>query len=165
MWSWSEERIRRRFADANTQQFKVVDDTNGTIVAWAKWDPPSRMTGLRDGFVVYDEAGDSIGVDSKHGEGKEKGGADGKTSGKSYALGPPEGANIPLFQKFFDGIVGIGQKHQASEKLDLADREGLPAYLEATSAGAPLYRKLGFEDVDTLVFDRTEAGFDTPATL
>ncbi|KAI0531746.1 hypothetical protein GGR58DRAFT_492644 [Xylaria digitata] len=122
MWSWSAERIRRRFADAGTQQFKVVDDTNGTIVAWAKWDPPSRMIGLRDGFVVYDEAGDSVGADSKGGEGKEKGEADGKTSGKSYALSPPEGSNIPLFQKFFDEIVSMGKKHQASEKLD--DREG-----------------------------------------
>ncbi|GAW24625.1 hypothetical protein ANO14919_142160 [Xylariales sp. No.14919] len=190
MWSWSEERIRRRFADAGTQQFKVVDDTNGVIVAWAKWDPPPRMVGLRDGFVVYDEAGEPVGADTGNGQGKGTDVADGKTSGKSYALGPPEGSNIPLFQHFFDGIVSMEKKHRAGDKLalthictrhsyhgrgigsallrsvlDLADREGLQAYLEATGAGAPLYRKLGFEDVDKLEFDRTEVGCDTPATL
>ncbi|TGJ82615.1 hypothetical protein E0Z10_g6151 [Xylaria hypoxylon] len=167
MWSWSEERIRRRFADASTQQFKVVDDANGTIVAWAKWDPPPRMVGLRDGFVVYDKAGESVGrnslgADGKNGEGKGKEEAGENTSGKSHALGPPEGSNILLFHKFFDGIVSMEKKHKASEQLD---REGLPTYLEATSAGAPLYQRLGFEAVDTLEFDRTEAGYDTPATL
>lgn len=109
MWSWQEERIRRRFADAGTQQFKVVDDANGAIVAWAKWDPPSQMVGLRDGFIVYDESGEpaSTGAENTNGEEKEK--PDGKTSAKSYALGPPEGSNVALFQTFYDGLVGAGK--------------------------------------------------------
>ncbi len=57
MRSWQEERLRRRFGDPSTQQFKVVDEANGTIAAWAKWDPPPQMVGLREGFVVYDEVG------------------------------------------------------------------------------------------------------------
>ncbi|KAI1122141.1 hypothetical protein F5Y10DRAFT_281925 [Nemania abortiva] len=194
MWSWSEARIRRRFSDPSTQQFKVVDIANGAIVAWAKWDPPPRMIGLERGFVVYDEVGEPVGPDintnvgSQGEEGKRKAG--GEASTKSYALGPPEGSNTVLFKQFFDGIVGMEKKHQAGEKLvlthlctrhsyhgrgigsalmrsvlDVADREELSSYLEATRVGAPMYRKLGYEVVDTLEFDRAEAGFDTPATL
>lgn len=122
MRSWQEERLRRRFGDPSTQQFKVVDEANGTIAAWAKWDPPPQMVGLREGFVVYDEVGrpmsiSSLGADSKDGGGKGKEEADGKTSGKSYALGPPVGSNIALFQKFFDGIVSMEKKYHANEKL------------------------------------------------
>jgi GNAT superfamily N-acetyltransferase len=35
---------------------------------------------------------------------------------------------------------------------DLADEEGLPSYLEATPAGYPVYQKLGFEEVDAIIF-------------
>ncbi|KAI0444071.1 hypothetical protein F4803DRAFT_278207 [Xylaria telfairii] len=190
MWSWQEERIRRRFADAGTQQFKVVDDANGTIVAWAKWDPPSRMVGLRDGFTVYDESGEPGNTCAENTNGEEKEKPDGKTSAKSYALGPPEGANAALFQTFYDGLVGAGKKFQADEKLvlthlctrhnyhgrgigsallrgvlDLADKEGIWSYLEATLLATPVYQRLGYKTVDTLEFDRSEAGFDTPAML
>ncbi|KAI0870824.1 hypothetical protein GGS24DRAFT_492716 [Hypoxylon argillaceum] len=195
IWSWSEERIRRRFGDPGTQQFKVVDDTNGAIVAWAKWDPPPQMMGLSKGFVVYDEAGQPISLDAdmniEEGKGEGEGeGEGGKATTNCHVLGPPEGANAALFKTFFDGIVGMEKKHHAGEKLvlthlctrhsyhrrgigsallrsvlDLADREGLSTYLEATHAGAPLYRRLGYSVVDTLDYDRAEAGFDTPATL
>ncbi|KAI0426688.1 hypothetical protein F5Y09DRAFT_56494 [Xylaria sp. FL1042] len=194
MRSWQEERIRRRFGDAGTQQFKVVDDTNGTIVAWAKWDPPPRMVGLREEFVVYNEAGrptstsslDAAGKDGDGGRDKE---ADDKTSRKTYAQGPPAGSNVALFQEFFYGLLSMEKKYQAHEKLvlthlctrpsyysrgigsallgsvlDLADREGLAAYLEATRVGVSLYQKLGFKTVETLKFERTGAG-NAPATL
>ncbi|KAI0477948.1 hypothetical protein F4859DRAFT_42554 [Xylaria cf. heliscus] len=189
MWSWQEERIRRRFADPSTQQFKVVDDANGIIVAWAKWDPPSGMVGLSEGFTVYDKSGEPANTGAKNEDGeKEK--ADGKTSAKSYALGPPEGSNVALFQVFYDGLVGAGKKFQASQKLvlthlctrhsyhgrgigsallrdvlDLADKEALWAYLEATPLATPVYQRVGFKVVDTLEFDRTEAGLDTSAIL
>lgn len=116
MWSWQEERIRRRFADPSTQQFKVVDDANGAIVAWAKWDPPPHMVGLAEGFVVYNEADERISsvADDENREGKE---VRGETSAKSYALGPPEGSNTELFQAFFDGLVTMEKRYQASEKL------------------------------------------------
>ncbi|GAP86277.1 putative gnat family protein [Rosellinia necatrix] len=196
MWLWQEERIRRRFADPNTQQFKVVNDADSTIVAWAKWDPPPRMTGLTEGFLVYDNAGQPISAETRNTantsnkDGEGVGGAAGQTSAKSYAQGPPEGSNIPLFNEFYDGLLAMEKKYQASEKLvlthlctrhtyqgrglgsallrsvlDLADREGLSAYLEASHAGAPLYQKLDFQVVDTLEFDRSETGIATPATL
>ncbi|KAI3332505.1 hypothetical protein HD806DRAFT_197318 [Xylariaceae sp. AK1471] len=195
MRSWNEERIRRRFADPSTHQFKVVDDVNGTIVAWAKWDPPPRMTGLREGFVLYDGAGESISasrgnVDTDDGNGDGKKEADGKTSAKTYALGPPEGSDTILFQKFFDGLTSMEKQYQASEKLvlthlcsrhsyhgrgigaallrsalDLADKEGVPAYLESARLAAPLYQRHGFAIVDTLEYDHTKAGFESPAIL
>ncbi|KAI0406863.1 hypothetical protein F4802DRAFT_605993 [Xylaria palmicola] len=201
MWAWHEERIRRRFTDPSTQQFKVVDDADGTIVAWAKWDPPPEMTGLAAGFVEYDATGQpvrprergSLGADGEDGTERGtsgKGQAVGKLSAKSYALGPPEGSDVALFQEFFDGIVGMEKRYQTNKKLVLthlctrhsyhgrgigaallrsvlepADREGLSAYLEATQIGVPLYQRFGFHIVDKLEFDRTSAGFDTPATL
>ncbi|KAI0544476.1 hypothetical protein F4679DRAFT_564708 [Xylaria curta] len=177
MWKWQEERIRRRFADASTQQFKVVDEANGTIVAWAKWDPPSHMVGLREGFTIYDEPDKK---EMKKGDGEIE----------AHALGPPEGSNVALFKTFFDGVAGAEKKFQASEKLvlthlctrhnyhgrgigsallrpvlDLADKEGLWAYLEATRMAVPAYERLGYKIVDKLEFDRTEAGFDTPSAL
>lgn len=186
MWPWQEERIRRRFADPSTQQFKVVDDASGAVVAWAKWDPPPQMTGLREGFVVYGASDGSGGTEQEEGASSSSG----ETSAKSYALGPPEGSHITLFHDFFDRLVKMEKKWQAEEKLvlthlctrhsyhgrglgaallrgvlDLADTEGLPAYLEASPAGLSLYKRLGFETVDMLKFDRSETGCDTPATL
>ena len=36
---------------------------------------------------------------------------------------------------------------------DKADELGLPAYLEATAAGHPIYLKAGFEKIDEVVID------------
>ncbi len=44
--------------------------------------------------------------------------------------------------------------------LEIADREGLRAYLEATPAGRPVYEKLGFREVDALRFELPEATGD-----
>ncbi|KAI0521445.1 hypothetical protein F5B22DRAFT_634797 [Xylaria bambusicola] len=187
MRSWQAERIAQRFQDAAVQQFKVVDDANGVIVAWAKWDPPSKMVGLREGFTIYDEAGQPVSTSSSlHTHSK---GAEG-TGKEASNLGPPAGSNIALFHGFFDGITRMEEKHQASEKLvlthlctrhshhgrglgsvllasvlELADKEGLSTYLEATRVGVSLYQGLGFEIVDKLEFDRSETGLDTPAVL
>lgn len=38
---------------------------------------------------------------------------------------------------------------------DIADENGVPAYIDASKAGAPLYKKFGFED-------RTEPGLGFP---
>lgn len=42
--------------------------------------------------------------------------------------------------------------------VELADRHGLPCYLEASPAGHHLYRKFGFEDVEMLEVDLTPHG-------
>jgi hypothetical protein len=40
--------------------------------------------------------------------------------------------------------------------MDLADREGLPAFVEASPMGYPLYRRYGYEDVDVLDYPITQ---------
>lgn len=48
--------------------------------------------------------------------------------------------------------------------LDLADVEGRKAYIEDTEMGHPVYRKLGFEDVDEIVVDLRKWGGKEPGT-
>ncbi|KAJ3558634.1 hypothetical protein NPX13_g9671 [Xylaria arbuscula] len=188
MRSWHEERIQRRFVNPNTQQFKVVDDKTGVIVAWAKWDPPARMAGLREGFTVYDEAGQPVSTsDNLKSQSEDEGEED---TGESLALGAPAGSDVELFKEFFDGLVSMENKYQASERLvlthlctrrsyhgrglgaallypvlEIADKEGLTAYLEATQAGLKLYQNLGFETVDKLEFHHSKPRIRTPTTL
>ena len=42
--------------------------------------------------------------------------------------------------------------------LDQADRAQLPAYLEASEMGKPLYARMGFEEIKEVVFDLTKYG-------
>ncbi|KAI1172598.1 acyl-CoA N-acyltransferase [Nemania sp. FL0916] len=195
MWSWQEERIRRRFTDPKTHQFKVVDNENGMVVAWAKWETPPGMTGLAKGFVLYNEAGEPAGPGEDDGnEGgqrvEEFGEENARPNGSKYAMDPPEGSNSVLYQEFFNGLVEMGKKHRAGDKLvlthlctrhsyhgrgigsallhsvlDIADREGIPAYLEASRVGQPLYRRLGWAVVDTLEYNRRQSDTSIPATL
>ncbi|KAI1316972.1 acyl-CoA N-acyltransferase [Xylariaceae sp. FL0255] len=189
MYAWTKERIRRRFADAKTQQFKIVDDNTGRVVAWSKWDPPPRMTGLQSGFVVYGDDGSPI-TDTASGSipaGISKtvsGGEDAMAaSAKSYAQGPPEGCDVELFEAFFGALVAVEKKWEADEKLvlthlcthpefhgrglgaallrsvlNIADKEGIPAYLESLVQASPLYRRTGFEIVDELMLARDRNG-------
>jgi hypothetical protein len=48
--------------------------------------------------------------------------------------------------------------------LDIADKEGRKTYIEATPAGHPVYRKLGFEDVDVIKVDLRKYGGDRVGT-
>lgn len=41
---------------------------------------------------------------------------------------------------------------------EIADDEGIPAYLEATPIGYPVYRRQGFEDVDVVELDFSRWG-------
>ncbi|KAH8774911.1 hypothetical protein BGZ57DRAFT_381144 [Hyaloscypha finlandica] len=47
---------------------------------------------------------------------------------------------------------GVGRL-LCNEGLQIADREKLPAWLEASARGRRLYQKLGFEDVANIVID------------
>ncbi|KAI5865081.1 hypothetical protein GGS23DRAFT_557591 [Durotheca rogersii] len=140
------------------------------------------MRGLRPGFVTYDAAGAEVAA--PHGEGPAKRQPETKT------LRPPAGANVALFEEFFAGLAAMGQKWNSSDKLILsvictdpayhgrgiaaamirsvlavADAEGVPAYLEALPLAAPLYRRLGFADVDRLECDLAKAGRQGKAVL
>lgn len=44
--------------------------------------------------------------------------------------------------------------------LDHAEKIGLPAYLEASIFGYPLYKRLGFHDIDKVVIRAEEWGGD-----
>ncbi|KAG9238704.1 acyl-CoA N-acyltransferase [Amylocarpus encephaloides] len=48
--------------------------------------------------------------------------------------------------------------------LDMADAEGRKVYIEATDAGWPLYKKLGFEDIDIIEIDVSKWGGDRIGT-
>ncbi|KAI2781865.1 hypothetical protein F4815DRAFT_61460 [Daldinia loculata] len=184
MRTWHASRIRGRFSDPGTQQFKIADASSGAVVAFAKWDPPSAMEGLREGFVVYDEVGREVGLE---GDGKMSGGVQGK---KKKKLKAPEGADEKLYEEFFDGLEIMGEKWKAHEKLvlsiictdpshhgrsiaaslirpvlALADQELIPAYLEALPLAVPLYQRLGFQPVDRLEYDLAKAGRRGKAVL
>ncbi|KAI0893860.1 acyl-CoA N-acyltransferase [Annulohypoxylon nitens] len=92
MHAWNLERIRVRFADPGIHQFKIVDEANGKIVAFTKWDVPATVQGLREGFKVYGEA-----------SGLEKeGNAGGEV--KKGGLKKPEGVDQELFDELFGGL-------------------------------------------------------------
>ncbi len=44
--------------------------------------------------------------------------------------------------------------------LKHAENVGLPAYLEATTCGYPLYKKLGFQDIEKIGIKAQEWGGD-----
>ncbi|KAH9887751.1 hypothetical protein F4778DRAFT_786126 [Xylariomycetidae sp. FL2044] len=183
MYAWNRARILKRFSDPGTQQFKVVDDTTGRIVAWAKWDPPPRMRGLEKGFVVWDTEGRAREVGEGVAGKKDKGGGGEIRKGEEEeeeagSLAYPEGANEKLADEFFSGLKSMEEKWDAGQRLclthlctapgyqgrgigaalvtsvlELADAEGVPAYLESLRLPTPLYERLGFICVDKLEFD------------
>ncbi|KAI1079512.1 acyl-CoA N-acyltransferase [Whalleya microplaca] len=189
MRAWNTARFAARFRDPRTQQFKVVDDASGDVVAFAKWVPPRPMVGLRRGFVVYDEAGREVKGD---GVGVEKGEGDGSGDGEKWRkiTAPPEGADHELYYEFFEGLKRMGEKWDTKNKLvlsiicanpayqgrgiasaliksvlDVADTEGIPAYLEALPLAAPLYRRHGFTTIDKLEYDMSKTGREGKAVL
>ncbi|KAI1136968.1 acyl-CoA N-acyltransferase [Hypoxylon sp. FL0543] len=186
MREWHANRIRVRFADPSTHQFKVVDDATGAVVAFAKWDPPAGLRGVRRGFVLYDEEGREVVVGADggkegegEGEGEGVGGAEGSGRTAKKIIEAPEGADKAVYEDFFGRLKSMAEKWRANEKLalsilctdpayrgrgigaaliksvlDLADDEGLPAYVEAMPKAVPLYRRQGFVEVDTLQYDQ-----------
>ncbi|KAI0838913.1 hypothetical protein F5Y06DRAFT_266930 [Hypoxylon sp. FL0890] len=94
-------------------------------------------------------------------------------------LKTPEGADEVAYEDFFKRLGAMAEKWRASEKLtlsiictdpayhgrgigtaliksvlDLADAEGVPAYLEGMPKAVPLYRRHGFVEVDSLQYDQ-----------
>ena len=99
-------------------------------------------------------------------------------------MGLPPDANVPLLEEFFGNIAkckkeimggnanvllsmlatlpahhrrGIGAMHLRFG-LEEADKLGLPAYLEASPMGKPLYMRMGFEEVREFPFDAKKWG-------
>lgn len=101
MRRWNEGRFRLRFRDPTDQQFKIVDDKTGQIVAWARWTVPERMKGLAGGFRTYE--------DTTEGE------FDGPES--QWMQNPPAGCKEELYNEFFSGIKAMGKKWESDQKL------------------------------------------------
>lgn len=59
---------------------------------------------------------------------------------------------------------GIGSR-LLKHVLDVADAEGRKAYIEATEDGYPLYRKMGFVDLDAIEKDLSEYGAPTTRSV
>lgn len=51
-----------------------------------------------------------------------------------------------------------------NQGIAVADAEGKKIYLEATTAGHPLYLKLGWKDIDLITVDLKKWGGDKPGT-
>ncbi|RYP71465.1 hypothetical protein DL771_004832 [Monosporascus sp. 5C6A] len=100
----------------------------------------------------------------------------------------PDGIDVELYREFFDGVTRAGEKWGASEKLELsllctepayhgrgigaalvkqvleiADAEGVEAFLDALPLARPLYERMGFAVVDRIEFPlaRARTGRDT----
>ncbi|KAI1214120.1 acyl-CoA N-acyltransferase [Annulohypoxylon truncatum] len=193
MRAWNADRVRARFTDPRVQQFKVAEEGTGRVVAFAKWDVPATVTGLRGGFVMYDEKGKVVvGGAEKEDGGGEKGGDGVGDAGevKKHGLKAPEGVDQVLFDEMFGGLMRMQEKWRTSEKLVLsiictdpsyhgrgigaaliqsvlavADAEQVPVYLEAMPLALPLYQRHGFAQVDTLEFDGGKDGNEQKPTL
>ncbi|KAK6065559.1 GNAT family protein [Seiridium cupressi] len=174
MRRWNEARFRLRFRDPTDQQFKVVDDESGRIVAFARWTVPAKMKGLAEGFRTYEDC--------------SQGGFDGPEN--QWMQNPPEGSKEELYHEFFAGIKAMSKKWEADKKLALqllctdpayqrrglgaallqsvlaiADAEGIPTYVEALENAVPIYQRYGFSAVDQIEYDLTKAGQEGKATI
>ncbi|KAK8028861.1 acyl-CoA N-acyltransferase [Apiospora marii] len=167
MGRWSDLRFRKRFQDPTDQQFKVVDTETGRIAGFARWMVPAALDeALREGFRTYGE------VESGLPEGIE-------------VPEMAEGAPAEAWRSFFEPVKASAAKWDSTHKLnlsilcvhpsyqgrglstallrpllDLADQHGVTAYLEALENAIPVYKKLGFEKVDELVYDESKTGHE-----
>ncbi|KAI0132147.1 acyl-CoA N-acyltransferase [Xylariales sp. AK1849] len=170
MRRWNEARFHLRFMDPTYQQFKVVEEESGQVVAFSQWIVPVCMKGLAEGFKAYGK-GDFNDPENETGS-------------------APEGCNEELYREFFAGVRGMNQKWEATEKLDLgllcthpafhrrgiggallqsvlavADAEGMVTYLEGLSNAVAFYERYGFKTVDKLEYDLTKAEREGTAVI
>ncbi|KAK8079832.1 hypothetical protein PG997_007650 [Apiospora hydei] len=167
MARWSDLRFRTRFQDPTDQQFKVVDAETGRIAGFARWIVPAALDEiLREGFRTYSAA----------------------ESGLPEGVDIPEmanGAPAQAWRSFFEPVKASGVKWDSKHKLnlsllcvhpsyqgrglstallkpmlDLADQQGITAYLEALENATPVYEKWGFKKVDEIVYDESKTGHE-----
>ncbi|CAG8957598.1 hypothetical protein HYFRA_00010464 [Hymenoscyphus fraxineus] len=168
MYDWYTRRISLQLQKPHVRGFKIVNAEN-EIVAFARWNFPSVSDTRENG-----EEGEG---DEAQKEGKKK---------KQKEDEWPPGANLSLTTAKFGGLdvmrdkwvdptkdyvcalLAVHPTHQRKSLgkrllqhvLDLADAEGRRVYIEATDAGYPLYKKLGFEQVDVLPIDMRKWGVE-----
>ncbi|KFY96612.1 hypothetical protein V500_02403 [Pseudogymnoascus sp. VKM F-4518 (FW-2643)] len=161
--SWLTNRFGKRLnhPGPGERHFKVIETASGRMASFARWEFPHTPAAAEASEAV-DEGG-SMGADSL-----------------------PEGANVAACLEMFGGLDRMQKKWVEEENmylmgllatdpefqgkgcgtmllrhgLELADREGRRAYIEATPAGLPLYKKLGWVVVDEA--EIVNASRDTP---
>jgi predicted N-acetyltransferase YhbS len=71
-------------------------------------------------------------------------------------------SHVPIQELTFAVVLGLLCVHREAQRqgvgaalvqwgLDRSVEEKLPAYLEASTGGFPLYQKLGFKKIDTMI--------------
>ncbi|KAH8663083.1 hypothetical protein BGZ60DRAFT_433096 [Tricladium varicosporioides] len=164
---WLTNRFQRTFTQPEIRTFKIVDTTTGEMCALARWAFPYEFS--------HGE------LQKKEEERKIKEALKAKGEDDSWPLG----ANLPICHAKFGGIDAARSKHCSPSSdyaiqllcvspdyqrkglggmllrhgLEMTDREGKRAYIEATARGKVVYERLGFEVVDLVEVDlRTWGG-------
>ncbi|KAI1814449.1 hypothetical protein GGS20DRAFT_413331 [Poronia punctata] len=166
MIDWLHVRVTNKMANPGVRHFQIVDNNNGEVVGFTRWDIPK---GYEDKFGAWTGP-----VDVK---GTVKPDVEAAPTPKAAVI-PPRGGDPELCRAFFGAIAEASKRWDTSGMLGLsllctspkyfrrgaarallepmlaiADREGLRTYLEATPAGYPVYEKLGFRTVEVIEFD------------
>ncbi|PGH16627.1 hypothetical protein AJ80_05129 [Polytolypa hystricis UAMH7299] len=149
--------LRKRLADAEhmklAQYVKAVT-SDGKVVGWATW-----HFYLEEGWKEVE----------KDEEARKK---------EEEEQVWPEGLNVEARKEFFERIELLRENMKGKRiahltilvvapdfqgqgigsalikyGLDIADKENMPAWLEASEAGYPVYKKFGYKDVQVVKFD------------
>lgn len=167
---WNDANLHDLLYRPTARYWKVVDDATpeGPIVAYAKWDMESAEDrGNR--FPPWHWEMDSAGCSNFFG-GLERQRQAIFQGQNNYCISPPPPRHIPLSQTGLythcltdlDMLCtrpeyrgqGAGSMLVAQGCKE-ADQDQMPAYVDATAEGAPLYARYGFED-------RTVRGIEVP---
>lgn len=136
--------------DPRAHFFVVTDPASSNpdwVIAFAKWVQPETETSHQDYVAPPDQPwptdGDTVLADEFFGALAQK--------HEEHMAGQPH---------WYLELIGVSQQYQgkgAARQLvtwgvDRADRDGVDAYLDASPMAAPIYRRYGFEDIETLDF-------------
>jgi len=168
---WLHDRFASFLSKPEYHVQKLVESSTGKMVAWSRWVYPHTLTKEEQEKRQLQKAQDE--KDIKEGRKMEF----------------PHGANHELFRTMFEGLGAMKEKYVKSDEmyvveflatdpdyqrrglgsmllkhdLAIADAENKRSYIEATAPGHPVYLKLGWKDVDLLVFDVEKWGGTEPA--
>ncbi|KAF2089723.1 acyl-CoA N-acyltransferase [Saccharata proteae CBS 121410] len=139
---WRVARQQKRINDGMIVH-KAVDEESGLIAGFAVWKKPTEGADIEEEKQELHSACPPFAVKEIY-----DASIDGMENARKQAVGEDRNvwylaglATSPLFQR-----KGIGAQ-MLQWGIDQSERDGLPIYLEATPAGEPLYRKMGFETV------------------
>ncbi|KAI1303247.1 acyl-CoA N-acyltransferase [Xylaria venustula] len=180
MREWLRDRIQTKMADRNVRHFSIIDQKEGNIVSFARWDIPKGYEARFGEWVGDDDALDVSRVVAEHGADEPATVVPVEETEPIAAktMAGPRGSDPELCQTFFSVLSTLSKKWNAEQMLGLsllctspkyhrrgaakallapmlaiADAAGLRTYLEATPGGRPVYEKLGFRTVEVKEFD------------